>query len=89
MRKLILYIASSLDGFIAGEDNDIGWLFTDDEYGYAEFIETVDTILMGRKTYDLVKSRKKWPYPDKKCYVFTKESNPNPDKRVMFTAEPV
>ena len=52
-RKVVLFIACSLDGYIAGKDDDIGWLFNDDDYGYKEFLSSVDTVLMGRRTYDM------------------------------------
>lgn len=54
MRKIKLFIASSLDGFIARQDGSIDWLFTDADYGYSDFLKSVDTVLMGRKTYDKV-----------------------------------
>lgn len=66
-----LFIASSLDGFIARTDGSVDWLFTDDDYGYAEFYETVDVLVMGRKTYDQVLGFGEWPYQGKDCYVFT------------------
>ena len=52
MRKVKLFIASSLDGYIARKDGSIDWLYTDDDYGFAQFYDSVDTILMGRRTYD-------------------------------------
>ena len=52
MRKIKLCIASSLDSYIAGENGSIDWLFSDDDYGYAKFYDSIDTILVGRKTYD-------------------------------------
>lgn len=58
MRKVILYIAMSLDGFIAKKDDDISWLtyveMKDEDYGYAEFTKKIDTVIMGRRTYDKV-----------------------------------
>ena len=54
-RKVRVYIAASLDGYIAHSDGDIDWLDSvarpDEDYGYAAFIETIDTVIMGRKTY--------------------------------------
>ena len=54
MRKIKLFIASSLDGYIVTEDGSIDWLYTDSDYGYTQFYNSVDTILMGRKTYDKI-----------------------------------
>lgn len=57
-RKLILYIATSLDGYIANENDDLAFLDRvaeeGEDYGYAAFTETVDTVIMGRRTYDKV-----------------------------------
>jgi hypothetical protein len=52
MRKIKLFIAASLDCYISREDGSIDWLFTDNDYGYLEFYNSIDTVLMGRKTYD-------------------------------------
>jgi dihydrofolate reductase len=52
MRKLVLYIATILDGYIARPSGAFDWLFSDQDYGYTEFFAGVDTVLMGRKTYD-------------------------------------
>jgi dihydrofolate reductase len=59
-RKLILYIAMSLDGYIAKENDDLAFLDMvaekGQDYGYADFVKTIDTVIMGRKTYDKVSS---------------------------------
>jgi dihydrofolate reductase len=57
MRKIIVYIATSADGFIARKDGGVDWLDRPrpkGNYGMAEFWESIDTILLGRKTYDFV-----------------------------------
>jgi dihydrofolate reductase len=54
VRKIKLFIASSLDGYIAREDGAIDWLYGDADYGYTQFYNSVDTVLMGRRTYDKV-----------------------------------
>lgn len=58
MRKLSLFIATSLDGFIAQPNDDLSFLKMvekeGEDYGYASFIERIDTIILGRKTYDYV-----------------------------------
>lgn len=76
-RKIVVFIATSLDGYIATEDESLDWLFKvegEGDNGYSEFYETVDTIVMGRKTYDWIKEKEKdnFPYKNKKCYVYTK-----------------
>jgi dihydrofolate reductase len=76
-RKLILFIATSLDGYIATEEDSLEWLFNvegEGDNGYSEFYSTVDTILMGRRTYDWIidKEKDNFPYKNKKCYVFSK-----------------
>ena len=69
-----MFIASSLDGFIAREDGSIDWLFTDDDYGYQEFYESVDAVIMGRKTFEkgLELGGGINPTKDKKNYVFSR-----------------
>lgn len=66
MSRYVVYIAISLDGFIADEDGDVHWLeaFEKDDYGYEEFIESVGSILMGRVTYDQILSFGEWPYKE-------------------------
>lgn len=80
-RKIVLYIATSLDGYIARENGDIDWLSAveapDEDYGYKEFLASVDTLIMGRKTYEQVLTFTRFPYPEKKCYVFSKNVKPN------------
>ena len=76
-RKVILYIAMSLDGYIAKENNDISWLSlvekSGEDYGYSDFIQAIDTVIMGRKTYEKVMSFGiEFPHKDKKCYVISR-----------------
>lgn len=88
-RKLILYIASSLDGYIAGPDGEIDWLFTDQDYGYPEFIKTIDTVFLGRKTYEeILQYDLPYPYADIKSYVFTSQPDKfSSDHDITFTSE--
>ena len=76
-RKVILYIAMSLDGYIATQDDNIDFLsmVEDDgqDYGYSDFINTVDTVILGRKTYDKVISfGVGFPHADKETYIITR-----------------
>ena len=90
MRKITLYSAMSLDGYIARPDGNIDWLnnYPNPEnldYGYTQFIGGIDTTLMGNKTYQLVLSFDiPWPYPDKTNYVFTRSSAHTDTEYVRF-----
>lgn len=56
MRKLILQLAVSLDGFIEGPNGEYDWCFTDQDYGMTDFFQRVDSVFYGRKSYELVQS---------------------------------
>lgn len=76
MRKVVLYIACSLDGFIAKPNDDVSFLSLvekeGEDYGYAEFTSSADTVLMGRKTFDWVyKQIGATPHPEKETYIIT------------------
>jgi dihydrofolate reductase len=76
-RNVILYIAMSLDGYIAKEDDNIDFLnsveLPGEDYGYASFLKNVDTIIWGRRTYDVVLSfGTDFPHRDKKVYVISR-----------------
>ena len=68
MRKVILFIASSLDGFIVRSDGTVDWLFTDGDYGYTSFYDSIDTVLVGRKTYDQALKFSKSAFEKKDVY---------------------
>jgi dihydrofolate reductase len=60
-----VFIATSLDGFIAREDGSLDWLPAADsreDYGYAAFMAGVDVLVMGRVTYEAVRGLGEWPY---------------------------
>lgn len=80
----------SLDGFIATENDDISWLNAMDkdgeDYGYHDFISTVDTYIIGRKTYDVVTKLLDGKFPQAqqfKCYVISREQR-KPENGVTF-----
>jgi dihydrofolate reductase len=75
-----VFIATSLDGFIARPDGSIDWLQSVDspgeDYGYQEFFDSVDTLVIGRNTYDVVRGFPAWPYTGKRCVVLTHRPAP-------------
>ncbi len=68
-----LFIATSLDGKIAGPDDDVSWLFTDADYGYGSFYAEVDALVMGRGTYKVVNTFGEWPYKGRRTYVVSRK----------------
>ena len=86
----IVYIATSLDGFIARKDGNLDWLMNlpnpeNSDYGFSEFQDRIDAILIGRKTFDTVLSFDKWPYT-KPVFVLSQTINKLPD-RIIGKAE--
>jgi dihydrofolate reductase len=78
-RKIIVYIAMSLDGYIADVNGELHFLDLvteeNEDYGYGEFIKSIDTVIIGRKTYDKVLSFGiPFPHSDKEVYVITHTS---------------
>jgi dihydrofolate reductase len=71
--KASVFIATSLDGFIARANGDLDWLPPGggEEHGYDAFIATVDALVIGRKTYETVLSFDTWPYGGKPVYVLS------------------
>lgn len=88
-----VFIATSLDGFIAREDGDIGWLLERDDptedHGYDAFIKDIDVIVMGRGCYEGIRHIEPWPYT-KRVLVMSQmlKDQPVPDElmgKVEFT----
>lgn len=91
-RKVIVYIASSVDGYIAGPNDGMEFLsIVNDEgqdYGYFGFIESVDTVIMGRKTYDWVMTQvPKFPHAEKDSYIVTRTPKPGKGKMQYYTGD--
>jgi len=70
-----VFIATSLDGYIARADHGLDWLSIveqpGEDYGFAAFFATVETLVMGRRTYDVVRAFPAWPYGTKRVVVLT------------------
>ena len=98
-RRIIVYIATSADGYIARPDGDVEWLNRRPDsidYGMREFYSTIDTILWGRKTYDWLlnyyrkKGKTKGLFDTKLTnYVFSRTPPKRPAPGVEFVSEPV
>jgi dihydrofolate reductase len=89
-RKLILYIAASLDGYIAKPNDDLSFLSRvqkkGEDYGYNDFISTVDTVILGRKTYDWVLNQvSEFPHADKEAYIITRKEKPKKGNITFYT----
>lgn len=73
MSAVILYIAASLDGYIADSQGGVSWLEpfeqAGEDYGYEAFTRRLDALIMGRKTYEQVLTFGAWPYEGMKTYV--------------------
>lgn len=94
MRKAVLFIAMSLDGYIADSSGGVGWLSgqSDDNETtdtYSEFVKGIDTVLMGWNTYRQVVtelSPDEWIYGDFNTYVFTHDKRVS-SEQIRFTDE--
>jgi dihydrofolate reductase len=73
MRKIILGLAVSLDSYIEGPNGEYDWCFTDQDYGLKEFFNRVDSVFMGRRSYELVQNTEGNPdwMPPMKEYIFS------------------
>jgi dihydrofolate reductase len=82
MRKVILGVAVSLDGFIEGPNGEYDWCFSDQDYGMKDFIKRIDAIFMGRKTFEMMQSYEAPaganPWEGIKTYVFSNTLKSNP-----------
>ncbi|GAA4297035.1 dihydrofolate reductase family protein [Nibribacter koreensis] len=90
-RKVKLYIAASLDGFIAGPNDEIDWLnaYMDgsSDYGYNAFYAGVDTTLMGNGTYKVIQNFDPFPYIGKTNYVFSRQTTIPPAPHVDYISQ--
>jgi dihydrofolate reductase len=77
MRKVILSVAISLDGFIEGPNGEYDWCITDQEHSLKEFFKRFDTIFVGRKTYEMSAEMEGGPpgFPKFKEYIFSTSLN--------------
>lgn len=91
-KKLILYIAASLDGYIARTNGDLDWLdvmqMEGEDYGYNAFVSTIDTVIIGRKTYEKVLEMGfEYPHKDKISYVITRKVKPQEENIHFYSGD--
>ncbi len=86
MRKIILGLAVSLDGFIEGPKGEYDWCFTDQDYGLQAFLQSVDTIFAGRKTYEMSLGKKDFDlgFPRMKEYIFSTTMDTVPEGKTLI-----
>lgn len=92
MRKISLFIATSLDGYIAKPNDDLSFLKLvekeGEDYGYAEFTNTIDTLIIGRKTYDYVLKEigpSHYDNGQRDVYVITRTERPQAGRTTFYT----
>lgn len=90
MTQVILYIAASIDGYIASPDGGVDWLSGFDsgqeDYGYDKFFNSVDAVLMGSRSYEQVLTFGDWPYEGKTSFVFTKQELTSSRRDIRFVS---
>lgn len=94
MRKISLFIAASIDGYIAKPNDDLSFLKIvekeGEDYGYANFTETIDTVIIGRKTYDYVLKEigpSHYDNGQRDVYVITRNERPPVDRTTFYTGD--
>lgn len=91
-RKVILFIATSLDGYIAKSNDDLSFLSIvqqeGEDYGYDDFVNSVDTVILGRKTYDWIMTQvPEFPHVDKDSYIITRIPRPGKGRINFYTGD--
>lgn len=87
MRSVKYFAAMSLDAYLADPDGGVDWLFGDQDYGMTEFYSTVDTVLLGRKTYQFGLSHGMRKYEGMINYVFSSTLDPQEYPEVIVTSQ--
>ena len=88
MTEFIIFIATSLDGYIARSDGSIDWLpspeANEEDYGYRNFYDSIDALVMGSTTYKQVLGFGDWPYPGKISYILTSRNLSTTRTDILF-----
>lgn len=88
MRSLVLNLAVSLDGYIAGPGGEYDWCFIDADYGMADFLKSVDSTVMGGNSYRLLLEHGA-PYPEFTNYVFSRTEKTSPHPNVVLVSDDI
>lgn len=87
--KVSVYIACSIDGYIARKDGNLDWLHYghtgDEDYGFKQFSSTIDTVVMGRNTYEVVSGFADWAYKGKRVIVLSSTLTAVREEAELFT----
>lgn len=93
MAKVILYVATSADGFIADKNGGVDWLPNpkeedkNDEVGFKALLNSIQSIFMGRRSYEQIISFGPWAWPEKSTYVFTSKKLTTNQQNIFFVHE--
>jgi dihydrofolate reductase len=88
MSKISLYIASTIDGYIADKNGSVDFLdkynIENEDYGYQKFYDTVDCVVLGSATYKQCLTFPEWTYPDKQVVVFSDQKLAIPHSNIQI-----
>jgi dihydrofolate reductase len=87
MRRVRYHVAMSLDGYIAGPNGEFDWIPPDSDVDFAALFAEFDTLLMGRKTFDLVRTQDQSMLGDLKVYVFSRTLKPSDYPTVTIVSD--
>jgi dihydrofolate reductase len=87
MRRVRYNVAASLDGFIAGPDGEIDWIPNDPSVDFAALFATVDTVLLGRRSYELTRGGPELWAPSTRVYVFSRTLQPEDHPGITIVAD--
>jgi dihydrofolate reductase len=92
MPSCFVFIATSVDGFIAREDGRVDWLELvarpGEDYGFQRFFDSIDALVIGRGTYDFARALEPWPYAGMRCVVMTNTPWQPKANEEFFAGEP-
>lgn len=89
--KISVFIAASIDGYIANKEGSVDFLESvrapHEDYGYKNFLESIDAIIMGRKTYETVLQASEWPYLRKRSVVLSHTLSSVNENALLFKGD--